>query len=68
VKITIELPECTACAFVNYVYVNEKGNMAMAVRSFGSEELEKLKGGESDARMLSRKTDRRRDNKPYNSK
>lgn len=48
-KITIELPECTACAFVNYVYVNEKGNLAMAVRSFGSEELEKLKGGEADA-------------------
>ena len=48
-KITIELPENTACAFVNYVYVNENGNMAMAVRSFGSEELEKEKGGESDA-------------------
>lgn len=48
-KITIELPENTAGVFVNYVYVNENGNMAMAVRSFGSEKLEKLKGGESDA-------------------
>ena len=51
-KITIELPDTTACAFINYVSVNGF-SMSMGVKSLDSDDLRKLtqestQGGDDD--------------------
>lgn len=41
-KVTIELPEWTQCAFVNYVYLNEgTAETLMATRSISTDEINK---------------------------
>jgi hypothetical protein len=46
-KITIELPDTTVCAFVNYVYYTETG-MSMGAKSIGTDDLEKAKESDTE--------------------
>ena len=48
-KVTIELPKTTACAFVNYVFVADNGEPQMAVKSLDANDLDEFrKGGTKD--------------------
>ena len=39
-KITLDIPDTTACAFFNYVYVNKDTyGMSLGVKSLGSDDL-----------------------------
>ena len=38
-KITIEIPDTTACAFLNYVYYTNTG-MSIASRQIGTDEIQ----------------------------
>ena len=56
-KITLDIPDTTTCAFINYVFYNTQTvRMAMGIKSLDSDDLvdgneikvEPLKGGEEE--------------------
>lgn len=42
-KVTIELPDTTMCAFVNYVYINDEGDYSMAVKKLDTDQLNEFR-------------------------
>ena len=50
-KVTIELPVTTACAFVNYVYVADNGETQMAVKSLDANDLDEFRKGETNEKI-----------------
>ena len=43
-KITIEIPDTTLCAFVNYVFATDTG-LSMGAKSINTDDIEKSKVG-----------------------
>ena len=41
--ITIELPDTTKCAFVNYLHLDDEGDMTMSVKSLDSGDIRRAR-------------------------